>query len=197
MKTVFGVLTIVRPVSHNTWLVRCKCGKESVKRKPALHDAVKGCSYDCPFSRAAKAAGRQKHCVHQDHPAIYTWNAMKARCTKPHHPFYPYYGARGITVCQRWLDSFNNFWEDMGPTWERGLELDRIDNDGGYSPENCRWITHRENMCNRRTTVIPSWAMDTAKRNGISRGTLYCRMKRGWDAKKACTEKPTCSRDWL
>lgn len=74
---------------------------------------------------------------------------MISRCHDPKSQRYNYYGARGIKVCQRWLDSFQNFLEDMEPTFKEGLELDRIDNDKGYSPDNCRWVTHSENMLNR------------------------------------------------
>lgn len=74
---------------------------------------------------------------------------MRARCYKPYSISYPNYGGRGITVCQRWLDSVANFIEDMG---ERppGTTLDRIDNDGNYEPSNCRWATPKEQSANQR-----------------------------------------------
>lgn len=62
---------------------------------------------------------------------------------------YNYYGGKGIHVCERWINSFENFLEDMEDSFEEGLELDRIDNSKGYSPENCRWVNHSENMLNR------------------------------------------------
>ena len=176
MKT-YGALTIIGAGSDSSTLrVRCKCGRECTKKKNALHARIKGCSYRCTFSRAAKAAGRQKHNVQQDHPAIHAWHAMKGRCYRPHHPFYQWYGARGIQVCERWLRDFNNFWEDMGPTWKRGLELDRIDNSGHYEPKNCRWTTRKEQQRNRRVSKFPGWVLDYIETHKIPRSTVQHRV---------------------
>lgn len=77
--------------------------------------------------------------------------AMKQRCLNPNNPSYRYYGARGIKICDRWLESYNNFENDMGLPSELSLELDRIDNNGNYEPSNCRWVTKEINLKNRRT----------------------------------------------
>jgi len=80
---------------------------------------------------------------------FHSWHGMKQRCTNPKTKHYNYYGGRGITICDRWLNSFTDFIEDMGPRPE-GKSLDRINNDGNYEPNNCKWSTQVEQLKNRR-----------------------------------------------
>ena len=89
------------------------------------------------------------------------WGSMKARCFNPKATGYKNYGGRGITVCKRWLHSYANFLADMGRC-PAGLTLERKNNDGNYTPKNCKWATRSEQMANRRKmkwrTVMPSYA---------------------------------------
>ena len=104
----------------------------------------------------------------KDNPKEYSsWSAMRDRCLCKTHHAYNDYGGRGIKICKRWLGAhgFRNFLEDMGPR-PSGMSLDRIDNNGDYCPENCRWATQRVQCCNKRNNrkipgVTPSYGCST------------------------------------
>lgn len=81
------------------------------------------------------------------------WQNMKNRCLSQKNKLYYRYGGRGIKICDRWIDSFENFYADMGDI-PKGLEIDRIDNDGNYEPSNCRWLSRKNNMMNSSTTKL-------------------------------------------
>ena len=98
----------------------------------------------CSWPRRTKPrTGITKHYLYG------TWKEMKSRCYNNKHEHYSYYGQRGITVCQEWLDDFSNFIRDMGDRPE-GYTLDRIDNDKGYSKDNCRWSSKSEQSYNKK-----------------------------------------------
>lgn len=117
------------------------------------------------------------------HPLYSVWQGMKRRCDNPNFPQFADYGGRGIKVCDRWLHSFANFLADMGerPT---GYTLDRINTDLGYSPENCRWASHKEQQRNqrrtRRVTVegVEYRVIDLADISGMKPDTILNRAKR-------------------
>lgn len=88
------------------------------------------------------------------HPLYTAWSNMKTRCLNPNASNYKWYGERGIKICDEWVDCFENFKRDMQPNWEKGLQLDRIDPDGDYTPTNCRWVSPSENTKNRRCRAL-------------------------------------------
>ncbi len=89
------------------------------------------------------------------HPLYGTWNAMKYRCQSKRSSGYLHYGGRGITVCERWINSFDLFCADMGERPSDRHQLDRIDNDGNYEPGNCRWATLSDNAKNKKPKDHP------------------------------------------
>lgn len=99
---------------------------------------------------AARSHGLSRDAEGNKTPVYRAWAAMKQRCYNPRCAGYRHYGGRGITVCDRWLQSFANFYEDMGDVPASGYSLDRVDNDKGYSKENCRWATASEQSSNQR-----------------------------------------------
>ena len=126
-------------------LYQCQyCGKEWEASTQAVKQGnTKSCG--CQSIKYRNPHGLYKHPLYQ------CWRDMKARCNNLKSKNYKNYGARGIKVCERWLD-INNFIEDMYPTWEEGLSLDRIDVNEDYDPNNCRWVT--QNIQSRNTKDI-------------------------------------------
>lgn len=163
------------------WLCVCDCGTFKVIGGASLKrgDTVScGCYLReiLPFAKRTHGhtAGRKK-------TSTYTvWKSMRHRCNNPRNKQYMDYGGRGITVCERW-ENFENFYADMGDRPE-GLSLDRINNDKGYSPDNCRWSTSSEQCKNKRKTKRFLYkgemltVTDIAEQTGIRQQTLWKRL---------------------
>lgn len=127
-------------------IYKCDCGKEVRKRHS---DIKRGINLNCGCKRIEKVV--KSNTIHglTHHRIFNVWSNMIDRCTNIKHKAYKDYGDRGIAVCERW-QSPKNFIEDMYPTFQEGLSLDRIDNNQEYSPDNCRWATHTIQQRNTR-----------------------------------------------
>lgn len=140
-----------------------------------------------------KIHGNSRHGM--SHSSLHNvWKSMRKRCNNSNDPAYKNYGSRGIKVCSRW-DVFEKFLEDMGQSYSAGLTIERIDNNKGYSPENCKWIPKSEQPKNRRnirlitfngiSQTIADWARDL----GMNRSTLSQRFYvYKWDVSR-CLER--------
>jgi hypothetical protein len=186
----FNGVTALHPLGKrgNTylWRFRCHCGEEftTTGSRVALGE-TKSCG--CLLAwRAAKVSRT---------PEYRSWRSMIARCCDPSHKSYPSYGGRGIEVCDRWLTSLSAFLADMGPRPSKRHSLDRIDNDQGYSPDNCRWATQKVQSNNTRTNRLLTFGGRTltltewAEEVGLPRRMIGLRLGRGWSVERALTRR--------
>lgn len=175
-------------------LFRCKCGNEF----EAIISLVKrGNTNSCGCLRIpvlkkmhdiSRTHGKTNHILY------HVWKNMVARCEEPNSVSYNMYGARGIKVCDEW-HNINNFINDMYPSYKRGLQLDRKDNNGNYCKENCRWVTRLQNANNRRDNRIVEFngekktVSEWARHNNISTTALLYRLNKWNDVERALTQK--------
>lgn len=187
----FGHLTAICSlpgVFKMAWLCRCSCGGEKIAPASALRagNVVScGCRYQTGDQCRTHGLSRTSE--------YFIWQAMKARCFNEKDAGFDGYGGRGITVCSRWIDSFEFFYADMGPRPSRKHSINRIDNDGNYEPSNCCWATQIEQMNNTRRQFFVWYGgekMTVAQLHrrfspAVSVGTLAARIRYGWDIDRA------------
>lgn len=172
------------------WDFRCDCGNTTTRLgAQAVYGRKKGKTLSCGCYKSETLAKRSRTHGLSELPIYKIWQGIKDRCNNNKTPAYLYYGARGIKVCDRWM-KFENFYADMGDRPE-GMSLDRIDNDGDYCPENCRWATLEEQARNTRrvrkytfegqSKCIAEWASIA----NIHYQTLTTRLNNGWSIEKA------------
>jgi hypothetical protein len=187
-----GRLTVVKCFGRTrrrgpiTWECLCDCGNSRIWN-----------SGDIPRKRSC-GCGSAEHRFQGTHrliqsPEYGVWHSMKGRCGTPTYPGFANYGGRGITVCDRWQNSFESFYEDMGPRPSANHSIERIDNEGNYEPGNCRWATRLDQARNKRTNrkltykgqtlTISEWAVKT----GLQDGTIRKRLNSGQSVERALT----------
>jgi len=193
----FGRLTVLHEVEDKRrstyWLCSCECGSQKVICGCSL---TRGHTFSCGCYK--KDRGIEANTTHgharmgTSTPTYKTWQSMKYRCMLPTDPSYKDYGGRGISVCERWATSFENFLLDMGER-PAGTTLDRIDNESGYSVENCRWATIKEQMNNTSKNRFVTYRgtrltiSQLAEQVGMKPTALHRRISLGWDIEDAVT----------
>lgn len=193
-KTAF--LTVTGEIGKNAlgqraFAALCVCGKTTFVHASRL---LSGRSKSCGCKYWGVGKGDQKTHGMAGTPEWKAWAHMRERCLNPKAHEYRNYGARGISICERW-ESFKNFYEDMGTRPSAGHSIDRFpNNDGDYEPSNCRWATRLQQQRNRRVTVRVEYQgvvrslADLSDEVGIPYRLAACRVKNGWDVHRALTE---------
>ena len=187
----FGRLVVTHYAGHGKYHCVCDCGKEVDVLRANL---VKGRQRSCGcYADECRVINNTTHGGSKT--KLYkVWRAMRNRCENPNNKSYKFYGERGISVCDEWktFAPFQDWARENG--YHEGLQIDRIDNYRGYSPDNCRWVTQKENKNNKRNTIFVEYEGKTvpitvlAETHNMSRNTLYCRIHDyGFTAEEAVT----------
>ena len=198
LREKFSRLTVIENVGsdknyNSLWLCECQCGnKIIVVGKQLKHGVTKSCG--CLKIDLLKERSISHHKTETAEYRI--WRHIKSRCLNPNVWNYHNYGGRGITICERWKNSFENFYEDMGPRPSKSHSLDRYpDKNGDYEPGNCRWATLIEQANNCRSNHIIKYKNNEgtiaqiARKLNLKASLISSRLKKGWSIEDAI-EKP-------
>lgn len=181
------------------WECTCDCGNYLTVRQESLRSGNTkscGCIHKQVFMQIITKHGEIARNNGAETKIYRTWKSIKSRCYNPNTIRYKYYGGKGVRVCDRWLDSFELFKKDMGLPPTEVHSIDRIDSNGDYCPENCRWATPKQQRINNsmvnlieyngKTQTLTEWSQEL----GINRSTLSGRINRyGWTTERAFSKK--------
>ena len=166
------------------WKCRCKCGNITLVSSTNIkggHIKSCGCFQRESVGKINRTHGRSRT------PEYRIWTQMKSRCYNPNTTDYKYYGGKGIKVCDKWVNSFESFFMDMGKRPSLLHTIDRIENNTDYTPENCKWATRKTQTRNRSNTKTLTYKGETkpmaawAEILGLNYTTVQSRVARGWD----------------
>ena len=185
----YNRLTIIELLPGAKVRCRCDCGNEIITRRDQVKEGISR-SCGCYHKEVTGAINRTHGLTH--HKLYKTWHNMRSRCKNPNAAKYELYGGRGIMVCGEWDNDFMAFYNwAIASGWKEGLSIDRIDPNGNYCPENCRWadaITQNNHLrpnhnltYNGKSQSIYAWAREL----GINKKTLSERIRRGWTIERA------------
>lgn len=196
----FGRLTVLQRVEDHVYpngrhdiqyLCRCDCGKELVALGIHLrsgHTSSCGCARAEAARNTMTTHGMTNTRLHD------IWKNMKERCLNENHKNYDIYGGRGITISDEWIRSFETFYQwSVSHGYNDSLTLDRVDVDTGYTPDNCRWVSQKEQCNNTRRNIVVRIGDETRTLKqwtellGLKYCTIVSRVRRGWDPVKALT----------
>lgn len=191
----FGRWTVIQQANNidkrTLWFCECECG---VKNNIDTSSLISGNSRSCGCLRNELRLTKIKHGMADKVPEYNVWQAMRRRCNNPKDAYYADYGGRGIYVCQRWND-FSNFLADMGSRPSPKHQLDRFpDNDGPYSPENCRWATASENTSHTRRNLYfviggeRRCLMEWVRYFDLDYRIVHARIRKGFSIERAITQ---------
>ena len=192
----FGRLTVISQGPSNrhkkaTWNCRCICGEHITVVGNNLRSGNSqscGCLHNELLSKQATTHGLTEHSDFK------VWSGMIQRCTNSEYFQYYLYGGRGITVCSQWLNSPAQFFTDMGPRPSRNHSIDRENNDGNYTPENCRWATDLEQSNNTRRNRLLAFENEIltvaqwARKLDLPYSIIIGRLHRNWSVERTLTE---------
>lgn len=189
----FGKLTVIKEIEENKYLCKCDCGKETITYSSHL---ITGHTKSCGCNKKQVGDNLRTHGLSTTRLYI-IWKHMVERCCNKNNKSYCNYGNRGIKVCYNWRTDFTNFYNwaiDNG--YVNGLTIERIDNNGNYEPNNCRWATNKEQQRNKRNNNLVTFNGETlcisewAERFNIKYHTLWARINiYGWSTERALTTK--------